>query len=53
MTVSLGARGQVNEQNMVAVTGVGATLAEGTSLLSANSGAVREGTRVRFTAFKP
>jgi RND family efflux transporter MFP subunit len=53
MTVRLGARGQVNEQDMVAVTGVGAALAEGTSLLSANSGAVREGTRVKFTAVKP
>ncbi len=53
MTVNLGARGQVNEQNMVAVTGVGATLAEGTQILSASSGAVREGTRVKFTAVKP
>jgi len=53
MTVKLGARGQVGEQNTVAVTGVGATLIEGTQILGANSGAVREGTRVKFTAVKP
>ncbi len=53
MTVSLGVRGQVKEQNMVAVTGVGATLTEGAQILGANSGAVREGTRVKFTAVKP
>jgi RND family efflux transporter MFP subunit len=53
MTVSLGARGQVGEQNRVAVTGVGAALVEGTQILGASSGAVREGTRVKFTAVKP
>jgi hypothetical protein len=53
LTVSLGARGQVGEQNRVAVTGVGAALAEGTQILGASSGAVREGTRVKFTAVKP
>lgn len=52
MTVTLGARGQVREQNRVAVTGVGAALVEGTQILGANSGAVREGTRVKFTAVK-
>lgn len=53
MTVTLGARGQVGEQHWVAVTGVGATLAQGGQILSASSGAVREGTRVKFTAVKP
>jgi len=53
MTVALGARGQVGEQHWVAVTGVGATLAQGAQILSASSGAVREGTRVKFTAVKP
>jgi RND family efflux transporter MFP subunit len=53
MTVTLGARGQVGEQNRVAVTGVGAALVEGTQILGASSGAVREGTRVKFTAVKP
>ena len=53
MTVTLGARGQVGEQNRVAVTGVGATLTEGAQILGASSGAVREGTRVKFTAVKP
>ena len=53
MTVTLGARGQVGEQHWVAVTGVGATLAQGAQILSASSGAVREGTRVKFTAVKP
>lgn len=53
MTVSLGARGQRNGQNMVAVTGVGDTLAEGAPVLQANTGAVREGTRVKFTTVKP
>jgi len=53
ITVSLGARGQALAQSMVAVTGVGATLAEGAQILSASSGSVREGTRVKFTAEKP
>jgi RND family efflux transporter MFP subunit len=53
MSVNLGARGQVGEQNRVAVTGVGAALIEGTQILGANAGAVREGTRVKFTAVKP
>ena len=53
MTVALGARGQVGEHHWVAVTGVGATLAQGAQILSASSGAVREGTRVKFTAVKP
>jgi len=53
MTVRLGARGQVGEENRVAVTGVGAALVEGTQILGASSGAVREGTRVKFTAVKP
>lgn len=53
MTVTLGARGQVGEQHWVAVTGVGATLAQGGQILSVSSGAVREGTRVKFTAVKP
>lgn len=53
VSVSLGLRGQAQEQNMVAVTGVGATLTEGAQILGANAGAVREGTRVKITAVKP
>ncbi len=53
MTVSQGLRGQAQAQEMVAVTGVGATLTEGTQILSASSGAVREGTKVKFTTVKP
>ncbi len=53
MTVTLGARGQSQAQSMVAVTGVGATLREGTTILSVSTGAVREGTRVKFTTVKP
>jgi RND family efflux transporter MFP subunit len=53
MTVLQGLRGQAQAQEMVAVTGVGATLTEGTQILSASSGAVREGTKVKFTAVKP
>lgn len=53
MTVALGARGKAQAQDMVAVTGVGAALAEGTAVLSASVGAVREGTQVKFTAVKP
>ena len=53
MTVSQGLRGQAQVQEMVAVTGVGATLTEGTQILSASSGAVREGTTVKFTTVKP
>ena len=53
MTVSQGLRGQAQAQEMVAVTGVGATLTEGMQILSASSGAVREGTKVKFTTVKP
>ena len=53
MTVQLGARGQVNGQEMVQVTGVGDTLESGTQILQASAGAVREGTRVKFTTVKP
>ncbi len=53
MTVSQGLRGQAQAQEMVAITGVGATLTEGTQILSASSGAVREGTKVKFTTVKP
>ena len=53
MTVSQGLRGQAQAQEMVAVTGVGSTLTEGMQILSASSGAVREGTKVKFTTVKP
>ena len=53
MTVSQGLRGQAQAQEMVAITGVGATLTEGMQILSASSGAVREGTKVKFTTVKP
>ena len=53
VSVTQGARGQAQSQTMVAVTGVGATLSEGAQILSASSGAVREGTRVKITVVKP
>ena len=53
LTVTLGARGQVDGQEMVAVTGMGTPLPEGVVLLTSNAGAVREGTLVKFTTVKP
>ncbi len=53
LAVTLGARGQVDGQEMVAVIGMGTPLPEGVVLLTSNAGAVREGTLVKFTAVKP
>ena len=53
MTVSLGTRGEAEGQVMVGISSLDAQLTEGIQLLTASSGAVREGTRVKFTAVKP
>lgn len=53
LTVTQGVRGEADGQSMVAVAGVGMPLSQGVQLLTASTGAVREGTRVKFTAVKP
>jgi hypothetical protein len=53
MTVSMGARGEAEGQLMVGISSSDAQLTEGIPLLTASSGAVREGTRVKFTTVKP
>jgi RND family efflux transporter MFP subunit len=53
MTVSLGIRGEAEGQVMVGISSSDAQLTEGIQLLTASSGAVREGTRVKFTTVKP
>jgi RND family efflux transporter MFP subunit len=53
MTVSLGTRGEAEGQVMVGIASSDAQLTEGIQLLTASSGAVREGTRVKFTTVKP
>ncbi len=53
MTVSLGIRGEAEGQVMVGIASSDAQLTEGIQLLTASSGAVREGTRVKFTTVKP
>jgi RND family efflux transporter MFP subunit len=53
LSVTQGVRGEADGQSMVAVTGVGLPLNQGVQLLTASAGAVREGTRVTFTAVKP
>ena len=53
MTVSLGTRGEAEGQVMVGISSSDAQLTEGIQLLTASSGAVREGTRVKFTTVKP
>ena len=53
MTVSLGTRGEAEGQVMVGISSSDSKLSEGLQLLTASSGAVREGTRVKFTTVKP
>jgi RND family efflux transporter MFP subunit len=53
MAVTLGTRGEAEGQIVVAISSSDAKLTEGLQLLSASSGSVREGTRVKFTAVKP
>jgi RND family efflux transporter MFP subunit len=53
MAVTLGTRGEAEGQIVVAISSSDAKLTEGLQLLSASSGVVREGTRVKFTAVKP
>ena len=53
MTVSLGTRGEAEGQVMVGISSSDSKLSEGLQLLTVSSGAVREGTRVKFTTVKP